>query len=165
MRLFFLVINLLVLSFAHAADKPMTITSPAFENSGKIPSLYSCDESNINPPLEFNNIPENTKSLVLILDDPDSPGGTWDHWIVWNIPVINGIEEDSVPTGAIEGMGSSELDGYDGPCPPDGTHRYFFKLYALDTTLDLQSGSEKQDVEEAMKGHIITQSELIGLYE
>jgi len=142
--------------------KKLTITSPAFENNGFIPVKYTGDGDDVNPPLNIGGISEETKSLVLIVDDPDAPMGTWDHWIVWNIPPSEKIEEDSVP--GVEGLNDFRKRSYGGPSPPFGTHRYFFKVYALDTKLDLAPNSRKKDVERAMKGHIIAQGELIGLY-
>jgi Raf kinase inhibitor-like YbhB/YbcL family protein len=106
-------------------------------------------------------VPEGTKSLVLIVDDPDAPMGTWDHWIVWDIPPINKIGENTVP--GVEGLNSFRTHSYGGPCPPSGTHRYFFKVYALDTKLALNANSKKRDLENAMKGHILASGELVGL--
>jgi len=140
----------------------LTITSPAFENKKLIPPKYTCDGEDVNPALLIKGIPEETKSLVLIVDDPDAPMGTWDHWIVWNIPPTNKIEENSVP--GTEGLNDFRRRSYGGPCPPSGTHRYYFKVYALDTKLNLGSNSRKKDVEKAMKGHILAQGELVGLY-
>jgi Raf kinase inhibitor-like YbhB/YbcL family protein len=140
----------------------LVVKSPTFENQKTIPSKYTCDGSNINPPLTIEGIPESTKSLVLIVDDPDAPMGTWDHWVVWNIPPTDKIQENSKP--GTEGMNSARRNSYSGPCPPSGTHRYFFKAYALDTLLSLTSNSRKKDVENAMKGHILAQGELVGLY-
>lgn len=143
----------------------MQITSPAFENNGSIPSVYTCDGADANPPLALSSIPQNAKSLVLILDDPDAPGGTWDHWIVFNIPpTVKEIQENSTPQG-VEGMTSWGRPGYGGPCPPSGTHHYHVKLYALDTMLSLTRFATKADVEAAMKDHILAQSELVGLYK
>ena len=144
-----------------------TLTSPVFKHEEKIPSLYSCDDKDINPPLEISGVPENTASLVLIMDDPDAPMGTWDHWLLWNIPVTEKIEEDCVPTSAMQGLNSWGRSDYGGPCPPPttGEHRYFFKLYALDTTLDLPEGTEKPAIETAMQGHILGETLLIGLYD
>jgi len=142
--------------------KELTITSPAFENNKLIPPKYTCDGDDVNPTLVIKGIPEETKSLILIVDDPDAPMGTWDHWIVWNIPPTNKIEENSVP--GTEGLNDFRKHSYGGPCPPSGTHRYFFKVYALDTKLNLDSNSRKRDVEKAMKGHILAQGELVGLY-
>jgi len=142
--------------------KEMIITSPAFENKGFIPKKYTCDGDDVNPPLKIEGIPEGTRSLVLIVDDPDAPRGTWDHWIVWNIPPVEKIEEDSVP--GTEGLNDLNRRSYGGPCPPSGTHRYFFKVYALDTKLDLNPNSRKRDVERAMEGHIIAKGEIVGRY-
>ncbi len=146
-------------------DINMQLTSPAFEHEKDIPSQYTCDGQNINPPLKIEAVPENTESLALIIDDPDAPSGTFIHWLVWNIdPKTNKIEENSVPQGAIEGMTNFGETGYGGPCPPSGTHRYFFKLYALDTELDLTPNAGKDNLEQAMQGHILDSTELIGLY-
>jgi len=142
--------------------KELTITSPAFESNKSIPSKYTCDSNDVNPTLNIEGIPEETKSLVLIVDDPDAPMGTWDHWIVWNIPPTNKIEENSVP--GTEGLNDFRKHSYGGPCPPSGTHRYLFKVYALDTKLDLDPNSRKKNVEKAMKDHILAKGELVGLY-
>ena len=141
----------------------LTVTSPAFENSGFIPAKYTCDGDDMNPPLNIKDIPEGTKGLVLIVDDPDAPAGTWDHWVVWNIPVMERIEENSVQ--GVEGLNSFQRHSYGGPCPPSGTHRYFFKVYALDIKLDLNPNSRKKDIERAMKGHILAKGEVVGLYK
>ena len=142
--------------------KELKISSPKFEHKGSIPVKYTCDGENINPPLIIEGIPEKAKSLVLIVDDPDAPMGTWVHWVVWNIPTINIIEENNVP--GVEGINDFNQHGYGGPCPPSGTHRYFFKVYALSTELDLNPSSTKKDVESAMEARIITKAELVGLY-
>jgi len=142
--------------------KELRITSPVFENKGFIPQKYTCDGDNVSPPLKIGGIPEGTQSLVLIVDDPDAPRGTWDHWIVWNIPPVEKIEEDSVP--GTEGLNDFNRRSYGGPSPPSGTHRYFFKVYALDTKLDLNPNSRKKNVESAMKGHILAKGEIVGLY-
>jgi Raf kinase inhibitor-like YbhB/YbcL family protein len=138
------------------------IVASDFEHNQPIPKRYTCDGEDINPPLAIEGIPEETKSLVLIVDDPDAPVGTWVHWVVWNIPVTSAIAENSVP--GKEGFNSWNRNSYGGACPPDGTHRYFFKVYALDIVLDLGVNANKADVEKAMKGHIVAQGELIGLY-
>ena len=142
--------------------KELTVSSPAFENNKLIPSKYTCDGDNVNPPLTIEGVPDGTKSLVLIVDDPDAPMGTWDHWIVWNILPTNKIEENTVP--GTEGINDYRKHSYGGPCPPSGTHRYFFEVYALDAKLDLSSNSRKKDVEKAMQGHILAKGELVGLY-
>ena len=144
----------------------MKITSSVFENNNKIPSKYTCDGENINPPLNFIDVPKNTKSLVLLMDDPDAPMGTFVHWVVFSInSEEKQINEDFVPSGSIQGKNTVGNDKYIGPCPPSGTHRYFFKLYALSSDLDLDKNAGKEQVEEAMKNNIIEKSELIGLYK
>lgn len=146
----------------------MKLTSPVFKEGQSIPSKYTCDGENISPSLEISDAPQNAKSLVLIMDDPDAikpANKVWDHWIVFNIPpTTKKIEEGKEPQG-IHGKGTSNNIKYIGPCPPDTTHRYFFKLYALDTTLTLQEGVTKKQVEEAMKGHTIVQTQLMGTYK
>jgi len=143
----------------------MKIISSAFNHNAKIPAKYTCDEENINPPLQFLDVPNNAKSLVLIVDDPDAPSKIWVHWVVYNINSdVDQVEEDSVPEGGAEGMTDFGKPGYGGPCPPSGTHRYFFKLYALDTSLDLPQNATKQMVEEKMEAHILDKTESIGLY-
>lgn len=143
----------------------MKLTSTAFSHNQSIPAKYTCDGQNINPPLSITDVPDNAKSLVLIMDDPDAPAGTWIHWVVWNIdPTTKEITENSVPTGVIQGKSSFGSTGYGGPCPPSGTHRYSFKLYALDTTLNIYPSATKEDLENAMTTHILDHSELIGLY-
>lgn len=143
----------------------LQLTSPAFEHTKDIPLKYGGAKENINPPLEIANIPKEAKSLVLIMDDPDAvpvAGFVWDHWIMWNIPLINAIAENSAP--GVQGLNSAKENAYGGPKPPDKTHRYVFKLYAVDTLLELPETATKKDVEEAMQGHIIEQAELVGLY-
>ena len=143
----------------------MKIISLAFQNNTKIPSKYTCDGKNVNPPLEFIDVPENSKSLALIVDDPDAPSKTWVHWVVYNInPETTKVDENNVPQSGIEGITDFGKPGYGGPCPHSGTHRYFFKLYALDSTFDLPQNANKQMVEQKMQGHIIDSAELIGLY-
>lgn len=145
--------------------KAMKIESTVFTHNQPIPAKYTCDGQNVNPPLTFSDIPAEAKSLVLINDDPDAPAGTWVHWTVWNIsPTTTQVPENSVPQGAVEGTTSFGKSGYGGPCPPSGTHRYFFKVYALDTTLSLDAKATKQDLEKAMEKHVLAQTELIGLY-
>jgi len=143
----------------------MKISSPAFGQNGTIPKKYTCDGENVNPPLSISQVPPSTQSLVLIMDDPDAPGRTFVHWTLWNIdPKITEIPENEVPEGARQGLTDFGTSGYGGPCPPSGIHRYFFKLYALDSKLELPSNAKKADLEQAMKGHILAQAELIGLY-
>lgn len=143
----------------------MIITSPNFKHNEKIPVQFTGDGNDINPELEIKNIPENAKSLVLIVDDPDAPAGTWDHWVVFNInPKIKRIFKNSVPENGIQGKNSWGRNNYSGPSPPSGTHRYFFKIFALDTRLGLDEGASKQEIEIAIKKHILDKAELIGLY-
>jgi len=152
----------------HTEERPMNklqITSPVFPHNGMIPSKFTCDGADVSPTLSIADIPEKTRSLALIVDDPDAPAGTWVHWVVWNIGAgTKEIPEDSVPQGAIQGKNDFGKQGYGGPCPPSGIHRYFFKLYALDASLALKSGATKAQIEEAMKGHVLANAELIGLY-
>ncbi|MDP3732326.1 MAG: YbhB/YbcL family Raf kinase inhibitor-like protein [Candidatus Omnitrophota bacterium] len=141
----------------------MKLTSPEFNNNGFIPKKFTCEGMDINPALIIEDLPANAKSLALIVDDPDAPMGTWVHWVVYNIPIISRIEEDSV--AAEQGMNNFGRGDYGGPCPPSGTHRYFFKIYALDADLNLKAGLNKQALEKAMQGHILDKAELVGLYK
>ena len=144
----------------------LKLSSTAFQSNGFIPSKYTCDGRDVNPPLVIENVPPGTKSLALIVDDPDAPMGTWVHWVSWNIdPDIKEIKENDTPIGAVAGINDFNKKSYGGPCPPSGTHRYFFKLYALDKALDLPSGANKAAVEKAMKGHVISETQIIGLYK
>ena len=144
----------------------MQLTSPAFQNGGKIPSKYACDGENVNPRLDIVSVPDGAKSLVLIVDDPDSPSGNWLHWSVWNIdPKIKFIEEGKMPTGASEGVTDFRSVGYGGPCPGQGAHRYQFTIYALDNVLDLPTGAKRDELEAAMAGYIIEQAKLVGIYK
>lgn len=146
-------------------QEPMKITSTEFTHNQNLPAKYSCDGNDVNPPLTISDTPEGTKSLVLIHDDPDAPVGTWVHWLLWNIsPDTTEIAENSTPSGAVTGKNSWNETKYGGACPPSGTHRYFFKIYALDTTLNLSPNSKSADIEAAMKGHVLDKAELIGLY-
>ena len=142
----------------------MIIKSPAFKNNEYIPAKYTCQGDDISPPLLIQDIPDNAKSLALIMDDPDAPMGTWIHWVIFNIPLIDKIEENAVP-GTL-GTNDSNPDGtYGGTCPPSGVHRYFFKIYALDILLDIAPGITKGELESAMKGHIIEEAAIVGLYK
>jgi Raf kinase inhibitor-like YbhB/YbcL family protein len=143
--------------------KELTIKSPSFQHNSPIPKKYGCDGEGTNPPITIEGTPKEAKSLALVIDDPDAPSGTFDHWVVWNIPLsTTKIAENSGP--GTEGLNSARQQGYMGPCPPSGTHRYFFKVYALDTELNLGAKTTKRDLEKAMQGHIIAKGELIGLY-
>lgn len=142
------------------------VSSPAFEQNGKIPSTYTCDGVNINPPLKIDHVPLGTKSLALVFDDMDAPRGSYVHWILWNIdPGVREIRENSVPEGAIQGLNDFKRKDYGGPCPPRRSHRYVFKLYALDIRLDLNPLSTKFDLERAIKGHILGQAQWMGTYK
>lgn len=140
----------------------LKITSPVFAHNSLIPAKYTCDGENVNPPLNINGFPEGTRSLVLIVDDPDAPMGTWVHWVVWSLPPKATIEENMI--SETEGLNDFRRQQYGGPCPPSGTHRYFFKVYALDTVLELSPNSRKKDVEKAMSGHTLAKGEIVGLY-
>jgi Raf kinase inhibitor-like YbhB/YbcL family protein len=143
----------------------LLLFSPAFGHQQQIPRKYTCDGDDVSPWLRMEQVPPETRSLALIVDDPDAPRGTWVHWVLWNIdPVVRDIKEGTMPAGAIAGMNDFRKSGYGGPCPPSGTHRYCFKLYALDTVIALGTGSSKEDLETAMKGHILGQAEMIGLH-
>jgi Raf kinase inhibitor-like YbhB/YbcL family protein len=147
------------------------ITSSAFVEGGLIPSKYTCDGSNISPPLQWDSVPEGTKSIALISDDPDAPAGTWVHWVIYSMPAETKELEENIPpdkvlpNGARQGTNDFGKIGYGSPCPPSGTHRYFFKVYALDTELDLAPGATKRDLLNAMEGHILGQGQLIGIYK
>lgn len=153
-----------------ATSGKFSIMSTAFREGEMIPQKYACDGKNVSPPLKWESIPVQTKSLALIVDDPDAPAGIWVHWVIFNIPsTAAGLQEnvptkDSLPDGSVQGKNDSREIGYDGPCPPGGTHRYFFKLYALDTMLKLSSGSTKPELLKAMEGHIVAQAQLMGRY-
>jgi Raf kinase inhibitor-like YbhB/YbcL family protein len=146
-----------------AAKATLQISSPVFEHEGNIPMEYTCEGKNINPPVTIKGIPKQAASLVLIIEDPDAPGGVFDHWIVWNINPTETIGEDILP--GITGKNSKGEYRYTGPCPPSGTHRYFFKVYALDTFLDLGDDADKKVVELALQDHILAYGELMGLYK
>ncbi len=152
--------------------KSMKLSSPAFQHEGKIPSKYTCDGENVNPALVFSDVPANAKSLVLIMDDPDIPDfakqrigkDVFDHWVIFNIkPDVTKISEGEAP--GTQGNNSRGEAKYTGPCPPDREHRYFFKLFALDTMLSLPEGSTKEQVLEAIKGHVLAETELMGKYQ
>ena len=144
----------------------LTVSSPIFENNSTIPAEYTCDGVNVNPPLVIEHVPAGTKSLALIVEDPDAPAGIWVHWVVWNIhPETKEIKENAVPKGARQGMNDFRKHNYGGPCPPSGTHRYIFKIYALDTILTISPQATKADLEKAMNGHVIEQAHIIGLYK
>ena len=146
-----------------ANNNQFRLISTVFSHNGHIPPQYTCEGKDINPPLIVENIPEGSKTLALIVEDPDAPRGTFDHWIVWNISPNEAIAEGSNP--GISGTNSFGKTGYGGPCPPSGVHRYFFRVFALDDELDLLAGATKDELLDAMKGHIIASAELMGLYQ
>ena len=142
----------------------LIISSPAFRHEGDIPTKYTCEGEEINPPLQINEIPHGTQTLAIIMEDPDAPKATFDHWLVWNIPVENHlIRENSNP--GISGMNSSGKTGYHGPCPPSGSHRYYFYVYALDRHLDIAPGESKHALLQEMEGHILAKGSLMGRYQ
>lgn len=149
----------------------ITVTSPVFEEAGMIPSKYTGDGEDISPPLKWEGLPTGTKSIALICDDPDAPMKTWVHWVMWNIPPdVRQLPENvppqaELPNGSRQGITDFNRPGYGGPAPPRGTHRYYFKIYALDTTLDLANTSRKKDLLKAVEGHILGEGQLMGKYK
>ena len=147
------------------------LKSTAFAAGQPIPRQYTCDGENVSPPLQWNDPPAGTQSLALICDDPDAPAGTWVHWVLYNLPAKTRTLAEAIPAtadlpdGSRHGKNGWGRLGYGGPCPPSGTHRYFFKLYALDTVLGLASGADKNQLLQAMQGHILAQTELMGTYK
>lgn len=147
------------------------VKSSVFEEGGMIPKQYTCDGADVSPPLTWTSIPEGTKSIALICDDPDAPMGTWVHWVLFNLPAgVNELPENvpsekTLETGGVQGTNDFGNIGYGGPCPPGGTHRYYFKLYALDRELNLHAGAKKKDLLKAMEGHIMAEGQLMGRYK
>lgn len=141
----------------------MQLTSTAFEDGGPIPQQYTCDGRDVSPPLSLADVPAGARSLALVMDDPDAPRGTWDHWVAFDLPVVDDIAEDAGPLGT-DGENSWGRLGYGGPCPPGGTHRYFFTVYALDTELGLAAGATKTELLDAMEGHVLAAATLMGRY-
>lgn len=147
------------------SDDSLELTSTAFSQGASIPSEYTCDGADVSPPLAWSGAPEAVGSFALIMDDPDAPAGTWVHWVLYNLPA----ETNELPQGApadagLQGQNSWSRTGYGGPCPPSGEHRYFFKLYALDAPLELADGATKDELLQAMDGHILAQGQLMGTY-
>jgi Raf kinase inhibitor-like YbhB/YbcL family protein len=174
--LMFTSLVLMDVNLLHAEENmALTLKSSAFDNGGEIPSRYTCEGEDISPPLVWTDVPETARSLVLIIDDPDAPDPKapkmiWVHWVLFNIPPdVSGLQEAIVqtklPPGMVEGLNDWKRIGYGGPCPPIGRHRYFHKLYALDTVLEGMNTPTKTKIEAAMKGHIIAQTELMGTYQ
>jgi len=168
---FTLISLFLALAPVFSQEVTMTITSTAFDEGGPIPVKYSCKGSDISPPLQWSGAPEGTVAFTLICDDPDAPIGTWVHWVYFDIPSsVNSLPEAfpagaNPPAGGIQGKNSWRRNDYGGPCPPGGTHRYFFKLYALNTVLGLDAGANKAKVEKAMTGHILAEAQLMGTFK
>jgi Raf kinase inhibitor-like YbhB/YbcL family protein len=161
----------LVLAEARGGGMSLLITSSAFSAGQNIPKQYTCDGPDVSPQLSWKDAPAGTKRFALIVDDPDAPGGTWVHWVLFNLPggaheLPEGVEKkEQLASGALQGRNDFRKIGYNGPCPPPGKpHRYLFKLYALDATLDLKGGASKADVERAIKGHVLGQGELMGKF-
>ena len=150
--------------------KQLKIASPLFEHNQQIPQKYGCKNQAPNPPITIEGAPPETKSLALVMDDPDAPAGTWVHWVLFNIPASSRGLPEAIPSeatlsdGSMHGRNSGGNPGYNGPCPPSGTHRYFFKLYALDEMLGLSSGANKGELLKAMQGHVLAQGELMGTF-
>jgi len=140
----------------------MRVSSAVFKANDFIPRRYTCDGVNVNPSLNIGHLPKKAESLAIIVDDPDAPSGTWVHWVIWNIPVTHHISENNKL--GVQGLNDSGKHDYSGPCPPRGTHRYFFKVYALDRMLEIPQSSDKTNLEQAMQDHILSFGELIGLY-
>lgn len=157
------ILSVAITSLAAAGGR-MTITSPAFHQGGDIPSKFTCDGRDTIPPLQITGVPVSAKTLVLIADDPDAPGGLFTHWLIWNIaPQTKSIAEGTSPKGT-QGTNDFGKSGYGGPCPPSGAHRYYFRIFALDRELALPSGAKRNQLNAAMKGHVIAQGELSGRY-
>jgi Raf kinase inhibitor-like YbhB/YbcL family protein len=148
----------------------INVTSTAFEEGGAIPTRYTCDGPDVSPPLSWSSVPDGTRSLALIADDPDAPSGTFVHWVIYNLPPdMRRLPEDvpnreTLPSGARQGVNGAGSIGYMGPCPPSGAHRYFFKVYALDTELDLGRRATKEDLVSIMEEHVLAQGQLMGIY-
>jgi Raf kinase inhibitor-like YbhB/YbcL family protein len=172
--LLILVLGSLILSGCARPSQEVTMnftfSSPAFGYGQSIPAVYSCKGKDISPPLQWSDLPQGTKALALIMEDPDAPMGTWVHWVIYNIPPTrSGLEEaiplhERLPDGTLQGKNSWRRIGYGGPCPPSGTHRYFFRLYALDRSLPLAPGATREELLKAMQGHILGQGEWMGTF-
>src|SRR5437870_8658837 len=158
---------------ANRGEKEMSgikLTSSAFKEGEPLPRTYTCDGPDVSPGLEWSGVPKSAKTLAIICDDPDAPSGDWVHWVLYNLPAENiGLVEntpatESLRAGGFQGKNDFEKIGYGGPCPPSGTHRYFFKTYALDVELPLKAGATKVEVDKAMAGHVVAQAQLMGTY-
>jgi Raf kinase inhibitor-like YbhB/YbcL family protein len=147
------------------AASSISITSSSFQAGGDIPAKFTCDGTNVSPALQIGGVPNEAKSLVLIVDDPDAPRGLFTHWIIWNIdPKTTRVAENSAPAAGVQGTNDFGKRNYGGPCPPSGTHRYFFKIFALDTKLELKPNAHRAELDAAMRGHVLAQGELMGRY-
>jgi Raf kinase inhibitor-like YbhB/YbcL family protein len=147
------------------AASSISITSPFFHAGGDIPAKFTCNGTNVSPELQISSVPNEAKSVVLIVDDPDAPRGLFTHWIVWNIdPKTTRVAENSAPTAGVQGTSDFGKRNYGGPCPPSGTHRYFFKIFALDTKLELKPSARRAELDAAMRGHVLAQGELMARY-
>jgi hypothetical protein len=175
MKLYYFILGLTVI-VSVAAEKAgkdqMQLTSTAFTEGAAIPAKHTCDAKNVSPPLKWSGVPAGTKSLALIVDDPDAPAGTWVHWVLYDLPATTSelgedvVKSQYVAGGAKQGLNDFRHLGYGGPCPPPGkAHRYFFKLYALDAVLDLKPGLTKKDLESAMEKHVLGRAQLMGTYQ
>ena len=152
-------------AFNMNADSSISIISPAFQAGGDIPAKFTCNGTNVSPELQISGVSNDAKSLVLIVDDPDAPRGLFTHWIVWNIdPKTTRVAENSASAGAVQGTNDFGKRNYGGPCPPSGTHRYFFKIFALDAKLELKPSARRAELDAAMRGHVLAQGELMARY-
>jgi len=143
----------------------ISITSPSFQAGGDIPTKFTCNGTNVSPELQISSVPNEAKSVVLIVDDPDAPRGLFTHWIVWNIdPKTTRVAENSTPTAGVQGINDFGKRNYGGPCPPSGMHRYFFKIFALDIKLELKPSARRAELDAAMRGHVLAEGELMGRY-
>src|SRR3954469_2411788 len=158
-----MVIFFLIFSHLMQAPAQLAVTSPDFKSNGEIPSKFTCEGTEINPALTIKDVPAGAKSLVVIVDDTYAPGQTYDHWVMWNIPPTETIPQNSAP--GVQGKNGGGDSKYKGPCPPTGTHKYLFRVYALDAMLDNKQGSEKNAIESALRGHVLAKGELVGTYK
>ncbi|HEY2800858.1 MAG TPA: YbhB/YbcL family Raf kinase inhibitor-like protein [Chthoniobacterales bacterium] len=161
--LWLIFIGLMSIRCAAASGENLTVTSPAFGSGGEIPAKFTCKGAGENPPLQMQGVPRAAKSLVLTVEDPDAPGGLFSHWLVWNIsPSLTKIAENSLPAAAVQGRNDFGKSGYGAPCPPSGTHRYFFRILALDRKLTLEAGAKRAALDQALRGHILARGEIMG---
>lgn len=151
------------MSMTSGEFRAMRVTSPWFDHEQMIPVKFTCEGEDVNPPLDIDGIPDKARSLALVVEDPDAPAGTWLHWSVWNIPITQHLKEDEIP--GVQGKNDFGRNDYGGPCPPSGTHRYYFKLYALDDLISLRAGASIRSLRAAMEGHILAYGELMGTYK